>query len=177
MKYLISEGALPNIKNFDGNTPLNEAAIGGHIDIVTHLLTLGANVNQETKKRNTPIKDSWRGHIELVKDLIDEGVESEDAEDDGWTPLLCVCAKGRLAIAECLVSHGADVNQTRKDGVSPLHIAASNGYLDVVRLLLSEGAQMGIEDNKGNTLLHRATDRGHLHVIDYFLKDTSKVNW
>ena len=70
---------------FDGETiegapPLWCAAAAGHMDIVTLLVSHGANVNSTTKTNSTPLRAAcFDGHFDIVEYLITNGAGKEAA--------------------------------------------------------------------------------------------------
>ena len=50
------------------------------------------------------------GHMDVVKQHIDAGVNLNEQDGQGWTPLTTALANGRLEMVDLLIQHGADVN-------------------------------------------------------------------
>jgi ankyrin repeat protein len=77
-------------------------------------------------------------HLAVIRLLVKEaGVNVNQADNDGSTPLFIAAQNGYLDVVRLLVEElGADVNQARYDGTTPLYIAAQYGHLDVVRCLV-----------------------------------------
>ena len=71
-----------------GETPLTGAAHYGHIEVVRHLGSSGADVNK-----------------------------AADVSVRGWTPLTGAALHGRIEVVRHLVSSGADVNKADKVSV------------------------------------------------------------
>ena len=88
----------------------------------------------------------------------------DQAKDNGATPLLVACEKGRLECARLLLETGASVSQARNDGAMPLFMACQNGHVECARLLLEAGAAVNQARNNGATPLLIACRNGHLEV-------------
>jgi hypothetical protein len=100
------------------HTPLQEAAGGGHLEVVNILLNRGAKIN--------------------AAPLI----------QDSNTALQQAAEYGRLEVVEELIKRHADVNMKRNDSRTALHMAAGGRYgcptnrLEIVKLLLNAGAEV-----------------------------------
>ena len=122
--------------DFDGTlTPLMEAASAGHVDIVSSLITYGADVNIRSASCNTAlIYGCAGGHEGVVRVLLDSGADVEDHNEDGNTPLMEAASAGHVDIVSLLSAHGADVNIQSNN--TSLMYGCVNGHEEVVRILL-----------------------------------------
>ena len=85
------------------------------------------------------------GDLEEVKLLISRGVNVNEKDNSGWTPLHFASRNGHLEVMKLLISEaksvGIDiVNEKNNSGCTPLQSASANGHLGVMKLLISEGA-------------------------------------
>ena len=51
---LIQEGAEVNVKDVRGLTPLHQASLNGHVEVITALLAAGADKTMKNKRGQTP---------------------------------------------------------------------------------------------------------------------------
>jgi ankyrin repeat protein len=152
-----------------GRTPLHEAVMWGHFDILTTLL----DTNLNTKKKDC------RGNSVLQFDINKE-------DDKGNTPLQFAAELGYFHIVKLLIERGAKVNTTDNSGKTPLHKAASicntnivEHLIDnvkVVKQLLYKGYKSTLGDKWGFTPLHRAAYKGHKKVVKLLLDAEFNVN-
>ncbi len=103
VKLLLEHGALPDLANLNGDTPLMAAVGKGWINAPTRgafyneeqalqvyslLRGAGANVNARTHFDETPLHSAaLRGWNEIVKRLAADGAELDAADGNGLTPL------------------------------------------------------------------------------------------
>lgn len=77
-----------NIADNAGNTPLQIAALQGHIETVEFLLEKNCEVNSRNIEKDTPLIDAVEnGHIEVVKLLLDHGADPRLGNAIGQKPL------------------------------------------------------------------------------------------
>jgi ankyrin repeat protein len=177
---LEADSALLELKDSNGNTPLN-VACGGFKKkpaIAKYLIDKGANVNTKNNNGSTPLHGvcsiGISIEIDLVKLLIFRGADINAREIYGGTPLRY--AIGSLDIASFLIEHGADINAT-SDNNTILHYAltfCSND--DLSKLLIEKGAKINQIDKFGNTELHIAAMRGFTEVVGILVKHGANIN-
>ncbi|VDI45560.1 Hypothetical predicted protein [Mytilus galloprovincialis] len=184
----------------DGWTVLHTACAKGHTNIVKLLIDMAVrNGHQETVKFLLNLKsqtlnscvdktikqeDAWsalhkacnNGHIEIVKLLIDNGMNVNDTTHNGQTPLFLACQKGHCDIVKLLLGFiGQTLNSCvdktikTKYGLSVLHAACSEGHTEVVKLLIDNGMNVNDRTSKGDTSLHLACQNGHNETVKYLL--------
>jgi len=107
VKYLLSKGSDPNIKNIAGATPLHLAARKAYVQVMAALIHSKADLN--------------------AKNFLEDGEE---------TPLHIAIQKGNLEAIELLLKSGADVNARMTDGTRPLDIAEKAPTSDVRKLVV-----------------------------------------
>lgn len=139
------------------------------LDTVMQLLMEGHNPNTaNTIDGQTPLMaiagNETINHKNLVKELIEEGISSNEAHDmaEGY---LATYVDEDIPIAIILLEAGADPNLRCKKGCTALLLAARMGKADLVQLLLDNGANPKISDNKGITPLMYAMLYGHSSVV------------
>ena len=76
-----------------------------------------------------------QGNVDVLRRLIDEGVEPDTVDEDGNTALMVLAREGRADGVGLLLSAGAEVEMMNVSGASALMLAAANGHLEVVKLL------------------------------------------
>ena len=92
------------------------------------------------------IPASDRGHVAMVRALLETEIDVDHVNHLGWTALLeaVILGEGEAPhqeIVRALVDAGADVDLADRDGVTPLQHARKRGYAEIVRTLEAAGAR------------------------------------
>eukprot|EP00295_Goniomonas_pacifica_P005612 CAMPEP_0175829722 /NCGR_PEP_ID=MMETSP0107_2-20121207/13509_1 /TAXON_ID=195067 ORGANISM="Goniomonas pacifica, Strain CCMP1869" /NCGR_SAMPLE_ID=MMETSP0107_2 /ASSEMBLY_ACC=CAM_ASM_000203 /LENGTH=210 /DNA_ID=CAMNT_0017142565 /DNA_START=59 /DNA_END=688 /DNA_ORIENTATION=+ len=96
----------------------------------------GANIGNMSEDGITPLNvASAQGHQEVVRTLLEAGMDVNSADRDGVTPLYVASENGHQEVVRTLLEAGADVNSANEDGFTPLYVASSQGHQEVVRTL------------------------------------------
>ncbi|KAF3177861.1 Ankyrin repeat and SOCS box protein 7 [Orbilia oligospora] len=115
-----------------------------------------------------------------LDDLLSQGNDIEERDDDGLTPLCLACLKTQLGSVKLLLrSPDCNVNTTSSKNRSALWYAASapNGSQDIVNYLLANKADPNIqsEDSKFSTAIRRAAYRANKKQIEALLRAGAKI--
>ncbi|TBW51304.1 ankyrin repeat domain-containing protein [Marinobacter halodurans] len=104
-----------------------------------------------------------RGGVDIVRELLDSGLNPNAQDDNGWTPLHFASQSCQAKVATVLVSAGANPNLVDSHGNGPLWVATMNarGNDNVVVLLLENGAVADHRNKHGRSPLDMATTIGH----------------
>lgn len=129
-------------------------------ELVRLLLAAGANpAAQDAENHQTALHTaSAANDVELVKIILDAGVNANLRNVHGTIPLHLALAKGAKPCVELLLAAGADCNLQDEDGDNAFHIAAAAARLirenlDCIILMLQcPNASIKIRNNSGKTL-------------------------
>lgn len=162
------------------DTALTLACHGGHSELVSLLLSKGADIEHRDKKGFTPlILAATAGHVEVVELLLDHGADMEaQSERTKDTPLSLACSGGRYEVVELLLSRGANKEHRNVSDYTPLSLAASGGYVNIIKLLLSHGAEINSRTGSklGISPLMLAAMNGHTAAVKLLLDMGSDIN-
>ena len=175
------------VKDSLGRTPLLLATLQGRLDIISTLISHGANVEAIGSGRDleavllgkSPLR--WAahyGHTEIARVLLDNGANIENVDVNGWNALIESCFYGQLDIAKLLIGRGADTNvrcNCYGDNTTALHLAALKCNAQVVKELIGAGARLDAKDSRGKTPLDIAIEQEFDEVVQVLIQssDTS----
>lgn len=95
------------------------------------------------------------GDLKKVKHEVKRGVNLEQFNCEGRTPLGEAVAFESPRIVKFLIKCGADVNASNDSGETPLMIAAFYAQLKCIKILLKAGASRSDKDSEGRTAAER----------------------
>lgn len=197
---LLESGASIHARDFRGRTLLHEAMVGSSsssrdqthnevtIPSLSFLISLGLDLKAVDYDANgllhelalritTDSKQSrhsyGNGAVVLWRWLMDQGLDPEQKNLDGRTPLhiLCKANFGRgpqLTPFDFVVSKITNINSSDIYGVCPLHVAATTNERYVVKLL-EAGADPTIATHEGLTPLHLAARCRQSNIVGILL--------
>jgi ankyrin repeat protein len=126
-------------------------------------------LNAGGRHGHTPlILASERGHVGVVRWLLDKEAAIDERDCFDWTALWLACSYGRAPVVRLLMERGADPTIANGLGATPLMAASNGGHLEVVRLLLGHPSAETIincRDHYGKTALSEACDYGRGGVV------------
>ncbi|KAJ3027214.1 hypothetical protein HDV00_011346 [Rhizophlyctis rosea] len=152
------------------NAPIGDEALLmfselGHLPAVEYLLSTGARTSWDDE--GCLRAACARGHIDVVKALVEAGANINEAEmdkDSHWLPLppLCLAAQeGHIEIVQYLLGAGADVSIWSN---RPLLLAIERGQMDVVKCLV---------ETVGNPELSAAFTNGDFQRVEQIVKEAA----
>jgi len=157
-------------------TPLISACERGVVEVVDSLLSHGANPNHVPPHSWGPIQWAARkGHLDVVKRLIDAGVNVDDVQQ-GNTALHLASMNGHTNVVEHLISLGANRDSRDSDEKTPLMWASQEGHCDVVDRLLAAGCDVNAVDQHQYNALTWAVQEGHTAIAERLIANGIEVD-
>jgi len=193
IKFLVEAGADVNIQDNLGRTVLYEVVCRGDISTVEYLLNVGIDatiqdndgldaicVAEKYNYENILKLLRWflteKMYLEVMKEKLANGMNVNEQDENGETPLFEECLDGRAESVKYLVKSGAKINIQNNFGRTALIEACVGGHLPVVKFLVDSGADVNIEDQLGCTALAVACSKQYYEVVKILINagaDTS----
>ena len=143
-----------------GGTPLDDALLHGHSDMVDLLRDAGAD----------------QGNNELLSHPEPQSFAPAPQGDSPWeSEMIWAASQGDIIWIRRLMARGVALDVGDYDFRTPLHLAAAEGHLDAVRYLIAHGANPNPSDRWGNTPLDDAAREGH-GAVSSALKDAGGMS-
>lgn len=163
VKDLIEKGAIVNVSDIMGNTPLHFASDYGRL-----FFPLGKNESRQSYSNNLIL------NYQIAKLLISKGANINTKNSKSRTPLyLSTHEFNQIEILKLLVDKGADVNLKDNKGNPPIYSAFYNGNNNAVEYLLLHGSTNSDEYNNLN--IHYASETASIYLLDSILSSNSNL--
>lgn len=175
VKKKLEDGAEPNFKDYDGRTPLHQAARYGHQDVVRLLIENGASADEEDRWGAKPRDTACKFAQSKVLEALDEyGVHRNERaisrKEFLSMELMQYSANGFYDMVREMLMAGARPSFTDYDKRTPLHLACAEGHMDVTELLLLNGADPMLKDALNCSALDEAVKSGNDEVVQMLRK-------
>jgi ankyrin repeat protein len=178
LEPLFWRGALFDIVDEAGLTPLEVAVKYGNLDTVLFALALGAD-----PALGTPFtKASFAGRRDIMMALAKYGADVNEEDSEGDTALGWAVWKANVEGVNFLLSLGADANLAIYDGVHSIFSMLadcehqdSDGCVheEIVLILLEHGFDLSSQDQHRNTMFHLAALGSHIRLVRAMLSRTT----
>ncbi len=177
LKLLQDDASLMKAKDLQHNKPLHLAALKGSTNLVSYLLTQGAEVNSRNKFGQTPLHRAMiEGHYVVARLLIDAHAEVNGRDNQGVIPVHVAAHRRHGSLVELLLKHGAEVDAQDAFRRRPINMSIMGSSDESLRALVKAGADYNFIDNYGNSFLHLAAGGGSPALVKTFLELKLGVN-
>jgi len=144
-------------------SPLVLASMTGDLAAITLLLSRGVEPTPEALSEAVTF-----GHADVVRALVDAGVDANLTESTGINLLHWATITNRAAVIPILVRARVPLNATDDNGFTPLMYAATVdvGDTETLKALLDAGADRQIRNDQGRTPLDQARRFKHARIVN-----------
>ncbi|MBU4269344.1 ankyrin repeat domain-containing protein [Candidatus Dependentiae bacterium] len=182
-RFFINKKFLENIKFSDGKNLLFAAIDCGKKEIVSSLISAGADLENIDINGWSPLKAAiYLNNKDIIKMLLENGVNA-NGNDNNKVPSPLICAliyfdkRYVKDVVSLLIKHGANVNGNKNYKVKPLYLSIVNDLIDVAKLLISSGADLNAYSfDNSTTALHNATIFNKLEFVNLLINSGADVN-
>lgn len=178
---LLRRGADAKEKNEMGETPIVHATT---VNMAKLFVDNGADINVvDTQGKTILFTAASTGNEELVKYLIDSGVDAKNCDKFGRSAAWD--AVNHVSVLDILSQRGVDLGQRDKDGSTIMHYLLSTSMRfvknkhNVLQYLLNKGLDVNAQDGNSDTPLHKAASIGDIESVKILLSksaDTKLTN-
>jgi len=172
-----------NFTDGDGNTPLMVTAARGHLDILNHLLEVGADCSfKNSAGHNALFMAIQHGNWEVANLLLLYSSPDDMRTIDNITGLdsLMLCVQsGVYNLVLAFLQRGVLSTPTTyfdKRGRNYIHVAVENAHVGITKLLLDFKCPVNARDASSRTPLMTACDQGNLPLIKLLLENGASVH-
>ena len=118
--------------------------------------------------------------VEIVKILIDEGIDFTSKDEYGRNALFTACQSVRIDIIKLLISKGINVHETDNYGNSVLHSLSAlymcaknrnqstNNILEAIKIMLECGLDYTLKNNNGKICLYSLDEKLKKEMIEKY---------
>ncbi|KAG4428800.1 hypothetical protein IFR05_015719 [Cadophora sp. M221] len=187
VRVLADAGVDVNMEGGVRGTALVSASAAGNLEMVRLLVELGVPMENTYDTLNATIIAVRKGHEELVRYFIGNGVDidgmGELRSTEEWTPLALAAHKGNVHLVQVLLDLGATVEAEAGLHVTPLIAAIDSDHCSqkVLEILLAAGSDAnelvtpGSKEKAGCALI-AAIRRGDIQAMNLLMDNGADPN-
>lgn len=180
VKFLLENGADPNLSAAVGRYPIMYAVREDNFDMAEMLLSRGANPNASDLRNASPLALAVKkGNARIAACLLDHGANPDSVTLVGSRVLADAIARHNVSIAKLLLSYHARANDAPLDGGSLVNQVIDDKLLseadkaELVPLLVANGASVS---PKGRPCARVAMEAGVLDALSVLLANGGDVD-
>lgn len=129
----------------------------GHSEL-HYMIEFSEQTEGSAEEGETPLHVAARtgNEVKFGQLLLQGGIDINNCDDRGWTPLHSAASAGRDKLLTLLADAGAEVNAFDREGRSALVLAAENNHVDSILALFEAGADVNLSDPRSWSPLNTA---------------------
>jgi hypothetical protein len=110
-----------------------------------------------------------KGDVDRVEELLNEGINPDIQDIDGWTPLMWAAWDGNVEMINVFLQAGAELNMSDYNEETALIKAIYSNNIEALNLLILSGADINMTDSSGWTPLFYAATNGNIEPVKALL--------
>ncbi|RDD41571.1 Transient receptor potential cation channel subfamily A member 1 [Trichoplax sp. H2] len=164
-------------------TPLHYASINNQVEVITYLLSKGAEIDAVGGKLNrTPLMMAIHlNHYQAVCTLLDHEPDVCVKDNHFQQILHIVAQQGNVETAKLLLQYlkelaiqASFLDDVDNENMTALHYASDKCHYNICTLLIEHGCQLSLAALDGSTALHLAAYRQDVRLVHLFLSKANK---
>lgn len=175
----LAKGGDPHLRDENGKSLLDWAAMYGQIEVMKELLRRGADVNSQDNEGKTPLMSaSSQNHLDAVKLLVESGAALEIKNDVGQTALLVAVENSHEDLVSVFAESGAQLDQRFGENQFDAYLLASNnGDTSMMDKLIEVNADfVRSRDRQGRTAAHWTCADGDIKSAAAILRHGGRLD-
>ncbi|KAM9481220.1 ankyrin repeat, SAM and basic leucine zipper domain-containing protein 1 isoform 1-T2 [Clarias gariepinus] len=178
------------LENIEYAFPAGEESDGSDEEWDVGAICATKNLDPEVSKQTTVPGDTvavmkraiTAGDVDLVRQLLDTGMDVETRLGFDWTPLMCAVHVGHSELAKLLLDRGASANFSSGHYTVLMAACTANSVSEeniskCMALLLSRNADPNISSRRRVTCLMLAARYGYSQVINLLVSHGAELNF
>ncbi|EAX99582.1 ankyrin repaeat protein, putative [Trichomonas vaginalis G3] len=156
---------------------LLRAANEGDLRTIVGAISNNKDFLNETDENgmNPLMLSAWKGHLDCVRFLLNEGCEIDKKTNIGSTALMLASEGGHVNVINLLIERGAQVNIQTDTGSTAASYAAFNDRLEALKTLVEHGTNVNIPDQNGATPLFCAVFADSVPCAEYLIDNGANI--
>jgi len=164
---LLNDSINPNIRDWNGMSPLHYAAQNGHLRIVKTLVLNEAKVDITDHDDRTPLHLSVHfDRLEIAEYLVQHYADINARDAFGLSPLFYSSAYGDYIMTDMFLFYSEGKQLRDPNGRTPFLAAVWGGHISTASLLLKYFSDVNEKDSEGNNAVHLAVLNRDIEMID-----------
>lgn len=169
VSLLLRHGAAIDARDCELWTPLHAAAISGHLNIVSQLIQMGADLLALNMDGSMAYDLSEGRTLEYIENQMALRSITQEQIDE-------VRAESETSMLEDMRTRSVEHLELRGNcHETPMHVAAANNYISVLKLLIERGAAVNPADIDNWLPIHAAACWGHLEALEILFENGGDI--
>ena len=174
VRLLVERGADLSFKNKKGLKAVEVAAEYSQTDVVHYFIDVMGEEALDPKYKKLPkrfLNAVVSGDIDIVKEMMETGIDINAVDSKGVTPLMAAAFTGRESLVDYFIEEGADLTKQSFEGLTAMDYAVQNERYEIAGLI-----KRSIENEKKNPRIFNVIQKGSVLHLNRFIELGFDVN-